>query len=144
MIFTPHSRVVDKNKAHRSFRFRFARILEFGERENHRSIQHCQKHTFGDVSNFATIKSTVTLWRTHMPALSTSVRALHARARVALPKRTGRNMNVVRAFFGGASKPNAAANKSAFDFTVKDIDGQSVSLSKYAGKVCLVVNVASK
>lgn len=103
-------------------------------------------HTIGDVSTLATIKSifAVTLGRTHMPALSTSVRALHARARVSLPKRTGRNMNVVRAFFGGASKPNAAANKSAFDFTVKDIDGQSVSLSKYAGKVCLVVNVASK
>lgn len=103
-------------------------------------------HTVGDVSTFATTKSSfaVTLGRTHMPALSTSVRALHARARVALPKRAGRNMNVVRAFFGGASKPNAAANKLAFDFTVKDIDGQSVSLSKYAGKVCLVVNVASK
>lgn len=103
-------------------------------------------HTVGDVATLATINSSfaVTLGRTHMPALSTSVRALHARARVALPKRTGRNMNVVRAFFGGASKPNAAANKSAFDFTVKDIDGQSVSLSKYAGKVCLVVNVASK
>jgi len=78
-----------------------------------------------------------------MPAIPASVVALRARARVALPKRAGRNMNVVRAFFG-ASKPNAAANKSAFDFTVKDIDGQSVSLSKYAGKVCLVVNVASK
>ena len=30
------------------------------------------------------------------------------------------------------------------DFTVKDIDGQDVQLSRYRGDVCLVVNVASK
>ena len=30
------------------------------------------------------------------------------------------------------------------DFTVKDIDGQDVQLSRYRGEVCLVVNVASK
>ncbi|OTF69655.1 glutathione peroxidase-like protein, partial [Euroglyphus maynei] len=33
--------------------------------------------------------------------------------------------------------------KSLYDFTVKDIDGNEVSLSKYEGKVVLVVNVAS-
>jgi glutathione peroxidase len=33
---------------------------------------------------------------------------------------------------------------SALDFTVKDIDGDDVSLSKYRGKVVLIVNVASK
>lgn len=31
-----------------------------------------------------------------------------------------------------------------YDFTVKDIDGNDVSLSKYEGKVLLIVNVASK
>ena len=31
-----------------------------------------------------------------------------------------------------------------YDFTVKDIDGNNVSLSKYKGKVLLVVNVASE
>lgn len=34
--------------------------------------------------------------------------------------------------------------KSLHEFKVKDIDGKDVSLSKYKGKVVLVVNVASK
>jgi len=34
-------------------------------------------------------------------------------------------------------------NKTVYDFTVKDIDGNNVSLSKYKGKVLLIVNVAS-
>nr|ANA75381.1 glutathione peroxidase [Hevea brasiliensis] len=34
--------------------------------------------------------------------------------------------------------------KSIYDFTVKDIQGNDVSLSKYSGKVLLIVNVASK
>jgi glutathione peroxidase len=34
--------------------------------------------------------------------------------------------------------------QSIYDFTVKDIDSNDVSLSKYRGNVCLVVNVASK
>lgn len=34
--------------------------------------------------------------------------------------------------------------KSVFDFTVKDINGQDVSLSQYKGKFLLIVNVASK
>ncbi|KAK9130329.1 hypothetical protein Sjap_010816 [Stephania japonica] len=38
----------------------------------------------------------------------------------------------------------AAAEKSIHDFTVKDIDGKDVSLSKFKGKVLLVVNVASR
>ena len=33
--------------------------------------------------------------------------------------------------------------KSVYDFTVKDIDGNEVSLSKYQGKPTLIVNVAS-
>ena len=52
-------------------------------------------------------------------------------------------MQAVRAFFGGGAK-SAASSKSAHEFTVKDIDGKDVKLSKYAGKVCLVVNVASE
>lgn len=34
--------------------------------------------------------------------------------------------------------------KSIYDFKVKDIDGKEVALSKFKGKVILVVNVASK
>ena len=39
---------------------------------------------------------------------------------------------------------DAEPQKSFYDFTVKDIDGDDVQLSKYRGQVCLVVNVASK
>jgi len=34
--------------------------------------------------------------------------------------------------------------KSIYDFTVEDIDGNKVPLENYKGKVCLIVNVASK
>ncbi len=34
--------------------------------------------------------------------------------------------------------------KTVYDFTVKDIDGRSVKLSRYRGKVLLIVNVAGK
>jgi hypothetical protein len=34
--------------------------------------------------------------------------------------------------------------QSFYEFEVKDIAGDDVDLSKYKGKVCLVVNVASK
>jgi len=33
---------------------------------------------------------------------------------------------------------------SIYDFNVKDIDGKSISMSKYKGKVLLIVNVASE
>ena len=36
------------------------------------------------------------------------------------------------------------AGDSIYDFTVKDIGGQDVSLNEYNGKVVLIVNVASK
>ncbi len=36
------------------------------------------------------------------------------------------------------------AQKSIYEFTVKDIDGKEVSLADYKGKVLLIVNVASK
>ncbi len=39
---------------------------------------------------------------------------------------------------------NPAADKTLFDFTMKDIDGKRVPLSKFKGKTVLVVNVASK
>jgi glutathione peroxidase len=38
----------------------------------------------------------------------------------------------------------AADSKSIYDFTMKSIDGQQVSLKSYSGKVVLLVNVASK
>jgi len=84
---------------------------------------------------------TVTL--ASMPALTSTARAAtHAFAthRGVNSRRNPRSMQAVRAFFGGA----ATSSKSAHEFTVKDIDGKDVSMSKYAGKVCLVVNVASE
>jgi glutathione peroxidase len=46
---------------------------------------------------------------------------------------------------GGEVKSMEAEMVSGFyDFTVNDIDGNAVELSKYKGKVLLVVNVASK
>lgn len=36
------------------------------------------------------------------------------------------------------------AGQTIYDFVVKDIDGSDVELSKYRGKVLLIVNVASK
>ncbi|ESQ53996.1 hypothetical protein EUTSA_v10026852mg [Eutrema salsugineum] len=38
----------------------------------------------------------------------------------------------------------AASEKTVHDFTVKDINGKDVSLSKFKGKPLLIVNVASK
>src|SRR6202041_2893424 len=38
----------------------------------------------------------------------------------------------------------AASAGSIYDFTMKSIDDQSVSLKSYSGKVVLLVNVASK
>ncbi|KAG8077121.1 hypothetical protein GUJ93_ZPchr0006g42428 [Zizania palustris] len=38
----------------------------------------------------------------------------------------------------------AATEKSIYDFTVKDIDGKDVSLSKFKGRALLIVNVASQ
>lgn len=47
---------------------------------------------------------------------------------------------------GASDKPSVTAEtaKSPLDFTMKDIDGKDVALSKYKGKVLLIVNVASK
>ena len=43
-----------------------------------------------------------------------------------------------------ASVINANSNESIFDFTLLDIDGKEVSLSKYKGKVIVIINTASQ
>jgi glutathione peroxidase len=43
-----------------------------------------------------------------------------------------------------ASVPAAAEARSVYDFSMEDIDGNPVPLSRYAGKVVLIVNVASR
>jgi len=43
-----------------------------------------------------------------------------------------------------SSGANALKAESIFDFTAKDIDGNEISLEKYRGHVCVIVNVASK
>ena len=43
------------------------------------------------------------------------------------------------------SSINAKENQmSIYDFNVRTIDGQEISMSKYKGKVLLIVNVASR
>lgn len=43
-----------------------------------------------------------------------------------------------------ASVGNALGVKSVYDFTMKDIDGNNVSLSQYKGKIIVIVNTASQ
>ena len=43
-----------------------------------------------------------------------------------------------------SSSSTATKGETPYDFSVKDIDGKEVDLSKYRGKVILVVNVASQ
>jgi glutathione peroxidase len=47
-------------------------------------------------------------------------------------------------FSWSVSMNNVITAKSVYDFQVKDINGNDVNLSQYAGKVILIVNVASK
>lgn len=42
------------------------------------------------------------------------------------------------------SKEEWKSAESIYDFSVKDIDGNEVSLEKYRNQVVLIVNVASK
>ena len=42
------------------------------------------------------------------------------------------------------SGARSAAAKSFYDFTMTDIEGKDVPLARYKGRVCLVVNVASR
>uniref|UniRef100_A0A0E0HQ04 Glutathione peroxidase n=1 Tax=Oryza nivara TaxID=4536 RepID=A0A0E0HQ04_ORYNI len=44
----------------------------------------------------------------------------------------------------GVAYATAATGKSVHDFTVKDIDGKDVALSKFKGRALLIVNVASQ
>jgi len=45
---------------------------------------------------------------------------------------------------GSAVNVSNVAATSLYDYTVKDIDGRSVKLDKYKGKVLLIVNLASQ
>ncbi|KAL5224867.1 hypothetical protein ABZP36_011506 [Zizania latifolia] len=56
---------------------------------------------------------------------------------VAAPRRS-------RRWAPGVAYATAATEKSIYDFTVKDIDGKDVSLSKFKGRALLIVNVASQ
>lgn len=51
---------------------------------------------------------------------------------------------MIMAFTFSMNAEDNMSNKSVHDFTVKDIDGNEVSLSKFKGKVLLIVNVASE
>mmetsp|Transcript_51546 Transcript_51546/g.95358 ORF Transcript_51546/g.95358 Transcript_51546/m.95358 type:complete len:127 (-) Transcript_51546:451-831(-) len=56
-----------------------------------------------------------------------------------------RGVRQTRYFFGGGGEEKKKSSaESIYDFTMKDIDGNEKSLSDYKGKVCLIVNVASK
>jgi len=39
---------------------------------------------------------------------------------------------------------SAQSQENIYQFSARDIDGNQVDLSKYAGQVCVVVNVASR
>jgi glutathione peroxidase len=43
-----------------------------------------------------------------------------------------------------ASVGNATSEKTVYDYSMKDIDGNTVSLSQYKGKVIVIVNTASQ
>jgi len=51
---------------------------------------------------------------------------------------------ISRTFSVMAEAGNPKKAKSIYEFTAKDISGNSVSLDKYRGHVCVIVNVASK
>lgn len=46
--------------------------------------------------------------------------------------------------FNSTPKDKKTTKKSIYDYTVKNIDGKEVKMSKYKGKVLLIVNVASE
>ena len=54
-------------------------------------------------------------------------------------------LKIILAFVLAFNWINAKENKmSIYDFNVKTIDGEEISMEKYKGKVLLIVNVASK
>lgn len=65
-----------------------------------------------------------------------------ATARQALAARGPRRPGLPRQLFGGSR--GHGTGRTLSDFTVKNIDGESVQLSQYKGQVALIVNVASK
>jgi len=52
--------------------------------------------------------------------------------------------SIFRSFSVMAQGSDPTKASSIFEFTAKDIDGNNVSLDKYKGHVCVIVNVASK
>lgn len=45
---------------------------------------------------------------------------------------------------GGAAREEGEKEKTVLEFTVKDIDGKELALSKFSGDVLLIVNVATR
>lgn len=64
-------------------------------------------------------------------------------AALAAVGRRGAASPAPRRFFFGGSAPKVSGG-TIYGFTVKDIDGNDVSLREFEGKVALIVNVASK
>ena len=62
--------------------------------------------------------------------------------RTAVPLILAASVTGASAVAQSATKPEQP--KSVHDFTVRDIDGRSVKLSRFRGKVLLIVNVASR
>ena len=58
--------------------------------------------------------------------------------------RTGMAIGLVIGCMMSVGVSGEAVMTNIYDFTMRDIDGKSVSLSSFRGKVLLVVNVASK
>lgn len=46
--------------------------------------------------------------------------------------------------FSFSAKPKSSGGKSIYDFKVKTIDGQEITLEKYKGKKMLIINTASE
>ncbi len=51
---------------------------------------------------------------------------------------------MVTTVLAGAGEKPEGVSMSVYDFEMKDIDGKTVKLSTYKGKVLMIVNVASK
>jgi len=45
---------------------------------------------------------------------------------------------------GAPAAPHKDGGDTIYQFKVRDIDGEEVSLAKYRGQVCLIVNTASR
>lgn len=55
-----------------------------------------------------------------------------------------RSFTLIHAESTMTNPSNFKEAKSIYDFTVKDIQGEIISLEKYKGEVCIIVNVASQ